>query len=44
MTTLVALGPGADQEAQKLAAEGRPYNARAVEIHAACAGHDPVQL
>lgn len=37
-TTLVALGPGDDPEAQELARAGRPYNAVAVEVHWACAG------
>ena len=36
-TTLVALGPGDDEEAQQKAREGRPYNAVASEIHWACA-------
>lgn len=37
-TTLIALGPGDDPEAQERAATGRPYNAVAVEVHYACAG------
>ena len=37
-TTLVTLGPGDDPEAQERAAQGRPYNAVALEVHAACAG------
>jgi len=37
-TTLVAYGPGDDPEAQERAAQGRPYNAVAAEVHAACAG------
>lgn len=37
MTTLVALGPGANDESQQRAREGRPYTAVALEIHAACA-------
>ena len=36
-TTLVALGPGEDQEAQDKAKIGRVYNAVAVEVHYACA-------
>lgn len=39
-TTLVALGPGDDPEAQTRAREGRPYNAVAIEVHYACAGGD----
>jgi hypothetical protein len=39
-TTLVAIGPGDDEEAQARAREGRPYNAVAVEVHAACAGEE----
>lgn len=35
-TTLVALGPGDDPEAQQAAREGRAYNAVAVEIHYTC--------
>jgi hypothetical protein len=42
MTTLVLLGPGNDPESQQKALAGRPYNAVAVEIHAACA--DPNHL
>jgi len=37
-TTLIALGPGDDPEAQRKALEGRAYNAVAVEVHWACAG------
>lgn len=36
-TTLVALGPGDDPEAQKAAREGRAYNAVAAIVHWACA-------
>ena len=36
-TTLVALGPGDDPGEQQRAKDGRPYNAVAVEVHAACA-------
>jgi hypothetical protein len=36
-TTLIALGPGTDSEAQERAREGRPYNAIAMEIHWGCA-------
>jgi len=36
-TTLIALGPGDDPEAQKRCREGRPYNAIAKEVHWACA-------
>lgn len=43
-TTLVPLGPGADEEAQGKAREGRWYNAVALEVHWACAGHDPQLL
>jgi hypothetical protein len=35
-TTLVALGPGDDPEAQQRAAAGYAYTAVAVEIHYAC--------
>ncbi len=39
-TTLVALGPGGDEDTQKEAREGRPYNAVAAHIHYSCAtGH-----
>lgn len=37
-TTLVALGPGGDPEAQKAAREGRPYNAVATAVHWLCSG------
>lgn len=37
MTTLIALGPGDDPEAQRKAREGRPYKAVAELVHAACA-------
>ena len=37
-TTLITYGPGDDQEAQKFAQEGRPYNAIAAEVHFTCAG------
>jgi hypothetical protein len=40
-TTLIALGPGNDPEAQAEARAGRPYNAVAVEVHYACAGGTP---
>ena len=36
-TTLVALGPGDDEEAQEKAREGRPYNAVAAHVHYSCA-------
>lgn len=36
-TTLVALGPGDDEEAQARCREGRPYNAVAQEVHWQCA-------
>ena len=39
-TTLIALGPGDDAEAQERVRQGRPYNAVAVEVHWACAGGD----
>jgi len=37
-TALITLGPGDDLEAQERARQGRPYNAVAAEVHAACAG------
>ena len=37
-TTLIALGPGDDKDAQKKAREGKPYNAVALEVHYDCAG------
>lgn len=37
-TSLVALEPGDDPEEQEKARQGRPYNAVASEVHAACAG------
>jgi hypothetical protein len=41
-TTLVALGPGEDEEARNRARAGRPYNAVALEVHWACAiGESP---
>lgn len=36
-TTIIALGPGDDEEAQERARAGRPYNAVAVEVHWSCA-------
>ncbi len=36
-TTLIALGPGVDEESQERCKEGRPYNAVAVEVHWKCA-------
>lgn len=36
-TTLIPLGPGDDPEQQERAAEGRVYNAVAVEVHWTCA-------
>jgi len=36
-TTLIALGPGDDPEAQRKAKEGKAYNAVAVEVHFSCA-------
>ena len=36
-TTLVALGPGDDPEAQQLAKEGMEYSAVALEVHYDCA-------
>lgn len=36
-TTLVALGPGDDPEAQERAERNLPYNAVAVEVHYSCA-------
>jgi hypothetical protein len=35
-TTLVAIGPGADEEARDRAVRGQPYNAVAVEVHWIC--------
>ena len=35
-TTLALLGPGADKEARKRCADGRAYNAVAVEVHWEC--------
>lgn len=39
-TTLIALGPGADEEAQEAARRGYYYAAAAVEVHWACATGD----
>lgn len=39
-TTVIALGPGDDGEEQSKAAEGRSYNAVAVEVHWSCATGD----
>ncbi len=36
-TTLVALGPGADDQAQEAARDGRFYNAVCVQVHWTCA-------
>lgn len=36
ITTLVALGPGDDEEEQQKCQEGRAYISAAVLIHAAC--------
>lgn len=36
-TTLIALGPGSDEESQERAREGRAYNAVALEVHWTCA-------
>lgn len=36
-TTLIALGPGDNEEARKKRDEGRPYNAVALEVHWDCA-------
>lgn len=36
-TTLIALGPGDDEESRELARAGRAHNAVAVEVHWACA-------
>ena len=36
-TTLIALGPGDDPEAQERERQGKPYNAVAVEVHYKCA-------
>jgi hypothetical protein len=35
-TTLVALGPGNDEEGQQKCKDNRPYNAVAIEIHWEC--------
>jgi len=41
-TTLIAIGPGDDEEAQERCREGRPYNAVAVEAHYTCVwGREP---
>jgi len=40
VTTLIALGPGDDPEAQQRAREGRVYNAVAQEVHWTCATGD----
>lgn len=37
-TALVVLGPGRDAEARAKCSDGRKYNARAIELHADCAG------
>jgi hypothetical protein len=39
-TTIVALGPGADPEAQERRDQGRAYNAVAVEVHWACSSQE----
>lgn len=36
-TTLIAIGPGGDKDAQRRAREGMVYNAVAVEVHYSCA-------
>ena len=36
-TTLIALGPGDDEEARERMLAERPYNAVAIEIHYDCA-------
>lgn len=36
-TTLVVLGPGPDAESQQKCRDRRYYNARAIEVHRACA-------
>ena len=41
-STLIALGPGPDEEEQQKAREGRPYNAVAVEVHWFCATGESV--
>lgn len=35
--TLIALGPGDDEDGQRRAREGRPYNAVAAPVHWSCA-------
>ena len=41
-TALVPLGPGDDPEERRKCADGKPYNAVALEVHYACAlGVDP---
>ena len=39
-TTLIALGPGDDEEERKKRDEGRIYNAVCVEVHWDCAKRD----
>lgn len=36
-TTLIALGPGDDEEEQEKARQGLPYNAISIEVHWSCA-------
>ena len=38
--TLIALGPGKDQEAREKAAAGKPYNAVAIPVHWDCTNKD----
>lgn len=35
--TLIALGPGDDDDARKAARDGRPYSAAAIPVHWTCA-------
>ena len=37
IVTLLAIGPGDDEEERALAKAGRPYCAVAIPVHAACA-------
>jgi len=43
-TTLVTLGPGADEEARERHLSGRAYNAVAIEVHFGCVyGEEPAE-
>jgi hypothetical protein len=42
-TTLIPIGPGSDEENQRLCREGRPYNDVAILVHYQCAtGYTPI--